>query len=164
MKQIDLGTWNDLEEEVEKLHAFLNSKRTEEYTTISKPLFRGHKSSEWKLETTLERYLNRQVTVEQYNNYLLRIKPAIESYTGIKWELKNDVSLNEEFFNGPPNYDFMAYARHHGFPSPLLDWSQSIYIALFFAFHNASPDERVAIYAFVEFLGQGKAGWVGAPK
>jgi len=58
----------------------------------------------------------------------------------------------------------MAYVRHHGFPSPLLDWSQSLYIALFFAFHKASVKKRVAIYVYVELLGEGKCGRVGAPK
>jgi len=30
----------------------------------------------------------------------------------------------------------MTRLRHHGFPSPLLDWPQSPYIAAFFAFNK----------------------------
>jgi hypothetical protein len=34
------------------------------------------------------------------------------------------------------SYDFMTRLRHHGFPSPLLDWPQSPYTAAFFAFNK----------------------------
>lgn len=34
------------------------------------------------------------------------------------------------------SYGFMTRLRHHGFPSPLLDWPQSPYIAAFFAFNK----------------------------
>lgn len=56
----------------------------------------------------------------------------------------------------------MIYLRHHGFPSPLLDWSRSPYVAAFFAFAPWLPEDcdGVAIYAYVEYLGQGKE-WLG---
>jgi FRG domain len=46
----------------------------------------------------------------------------------------------------------MAYLRHHGFPSPLLDWTRSPYVAAFFAFNKAIEDSnsRVSIYIFGE--------------
>lgn len=64
----------------------------------------------------------------------------------------------------PPGYEFMVYCRHHGFPSPLLDWTRSPYVAAFFAFQNARRKEgNVAIYVFEEYLGDGKEGLSGAP-
>ncbi len=44
----------------------------------------------------------------------------------------------------------MAYLRHHGFPSPLLDWSRSPYVAAYFAFAKREAADNVAIYAFLE--------------
>lgn len=165
MKQIDLNTWEELENEVNTLYDFLKSRQNSPVSTVSTPLFRGQRSSSWNLSTTLERYLDRIVSVERYNHYLCNITPALEAFTGTKWEkVERDIRLDDRSFFVPPNYDLMVYVRHHGFPSPLLDWSQSLYIALFFAFQKASFKERVAIYVYVEDLGIGKGGWGGAPQ
>jgi hypothetical protein len=57
-----------------------------------------------------------------------------------------------------PAYEYMVYLRHFGFPSPLLDWTESPYIAAYFAFVDASTslDSRVAIYSYREWAGAGK--------
>jgi hypothetical protein len=103
------------------------------------------------------------VKVEAYNHYLKLIKPAIKSYTKIKWNDVTDTQNDDPFFFTPSNYEFMAYVRHHGFPSPLLDWTQSFYIALFFAFHKASRQERISLYAYVRYMGGIESGSGGEP-
>jgi hypothetical protein len=45
---------------------------------------------------------------------------------------------------------YLAHLRHCGFPSPLLDWSKSPYVAAYFAFARAKHDGDVAIFAYRE--------------
>jgi len=98
-----------------------------------------------------------------YYRLIARIQPQIETLTGNGWPIPEypEVarlvteydSFNLMLWRGTcPGYAYMAYLRHHGFPSPLLDWTRSPYIAAYFAFSRASMDStnRVSIYVFSE--------------
>jgi FRG domain len=88
------------------------------------------------------------------------VQPAVESLTNNSF---GRLEYKIEVHPVPPGYDLMIYLRHHGFPSPILDWTRSPYVAAFFAFHDAF-DDRVAIYSFRECTGGGKSGQLGTPE
>lgn len=76
-----------------------------------------------------------------------------------RWTLEDDFNSIDNPYNPPQGYPFMIYLRHHGFPSPLLDWTMSPYVAAFFAFESKPPteEENVAIYSFIEYWGDAKS-------
>lgn len=170
METRKLSNWENFETELRSIELEISSFKKTPHDYISEPLYRGQSKTSYKLETTLDRYFKRPVKFDSYQRYLTSVKPAIESFTEQKfvfdfrnepepgWKFMGDV----KFLKG--QYEYMAYLRHHGFPSPLLDWSKSPYVALYFAYEDAIPSEDVAVYVYVEHLGRGKGGSVGSPE
>lgn len=147
-KEEILENWEEYEKRIQELEKCHNTA-----TNVSPLLFRGQANSEWKLETTLERFTSSTFSVESYNWLTKRIKPNIESYTNRPWEFKDYEEDPTWPFNPcVPNAEFVVYLRHMGFPSPLLDWSLSPYVAAYFAFNNAQEKTNgfVSIYTYWE--------------
>ena len=125
-------------------------------------LFRGNRDSTWELTSTLERAGRGGMAISEYYGLISRLNPQIESFTERKWEIRPWPEVKkslqdydtwaEAHFPTPEEYSYMAYLRHHGFPSPLLDWSRSPQIAAFFAFRTAVAPlaGKVSIYAYLE--------------
>lgn len=108
-------------------------------------LFRGHADSRWAIQTTLERRGFPDMEVPNYYRILGRGKHEIEARTGRKWDLPTYPEIVKKFseydeaslaltFGTLPGFEYMAYVRHCGFPTPILDWTRSPYIAAMFAF------------------------------
>lgn len=119
------------------------------------PVYRGVADEKWGLETTLERAGRVDEPFEEYLTTVAIVKDALESYTEKRWTLEKvdclKIDPSDLWRRGAlPNHEFLVYLRHHGFPSPFLDWSMSKYVAAFFAFIDANPEktERCAIYEF----------------
>lgn len=118
-------------------------------------LFRGHRCASWKLESTLERKGRKLPAMASYARQIKKAKLAFESYLGSTWA--SDFTASDD--PAPPeDYEFMVYLRHHGYPTPLLDWTRSPYVASFFAFQYPSTEGSVAVFSFREYTGQGKDG------
>lgn len=150
IESIDTDTWEDLEERIRKIRADL-TKSTHYPPTI---IFRGHACSTWGLETTLERYGKGAMSFADYYRIISRVRPAIEALTEKTWPLSpypeiEDLAGDYDSFSlrltasDLPGYEYMAYLRHHGFPSPLLDWTQSLYVAAYFAFRAVPTNKRL---------------------
>jgi hypothetical protein len=72
--------------------------------------------------------------------------------------------FDQAVFPGGEHLEYVAHLRHHGFPSPLLDWSLSPYIAAFFAFRDTVPTaEKRSIFVYCERPGGVKGGTIGTP-
>jgi hypothetical protein len=125
-------------------------------------LFRGHADAGWGLDTTLERAGQRGMKLSEYHRVISTMKAEVESFTERAWEIPAFPAVREAFSDydrgsrelwqgNYPAYDFLTHLRHHGFPSPLLDWSRSPYVAAFFAFRRPERDsEFVSIFLYDE--------------
>jgi hypothetical protein len=98
---------------------------------------------------------------EYYRLTVHRVRPTVEALTGTTWDVPDyDLSMEQAFrsdrelfslrrFPSVSFYRYMAYLRHHGFPSPLLDWTLSMHVAAFFAFRATGKAAR-SIYVYCE--------------
>jgi hypothetical protein len=142
MDEKEISSWNDLEEELFDLH---NKYKEKEFEF----LYRGYTDSTWKLRTSLERKIDRKISLSEYYRFISVTKAKIETVTDKTWNIKTineyDNYLQEarsDLITGFPACDYFAYLRHHGFPSPLLDWSRSPYVAAYFAMNEANENEN----------------------
>jgi len=144
-----LKYWEQFEEEFSNYIAYNQSQKNK-----LSPYFRGQQDAGWPLQTTLEQFCpNKDYSVEEYYKLLVTIKPSIETYTSKKWDLPETIKREGLDLSLPPTgYDFMVYCRHHGFPSPLLDWSLSPYVASYFAFAKTEEKKYVSVYVFMPSL------------
>jgi FRG domain-containing protein len=166
----DATSWEDFEKELKELRAKIGNE--------SFPLlFRGQGNSEWLLTTTLDRNTNTAMTVRDYYDMVTGgVAPEVKTFSGVevperRQEITVSFSRKELLFEFPTQfpsmdlYRYMAYLRHLGFPSPLLDWSRSPYVAAFFAFREDPlvKVEKRSIYAFCKTLTGVTGGALGEP-
>lgn len=92
------------------------------------PLFRGHANGSWKLLPTIIRIQKERKLGERK---LFELESALFhdfiSISGIKAKKKDD-------------WDILYKMRHHGVPTRLLDWSENLLVAIFFAIMD-KPEE-----------------------
>lgn len=171
MQELDLGTWADFEGALKQIDDTRRERSARCGRQLHDPLFRGLGSSEWGLETTLERFYpsercDASLGLLKYYRDIGASKPSIETFSGGRWDklpeylafekqVKSNLLafpwLDHLLWQTPDIYEYLVYLRHHGFPSPLLDWSASPYVAAFFAFDSPAREaQRVAVYAFLQ--------------
>jgi len=176
MRVHKINTWSEFHPFLRDIEAEYGMGTSAGGIQRNRILFRGQQNSDWKLRTTLERYCSRDWSVVEYLKLTNDCRKKLESFTSNSWDLPLESeaieyikSKSDLFFARFPTsyYEFWSHLRHLGFPSPLLDWSASPYIAALFAFSNRqNPDkvENVSIFVFIEQPEGGKEVQGGAPR
>lgn len=164
MEEKKLENWEDFEKNIKQLFDLVKKLKEKTRLYVSTPLFRGHNDRDWHLSTTLDR-IKSNMSMEEYYSLIRSVLPAVESFTDLQWILPKYKEPGDDFWKSfpPSQYSYMIYLRHHGFPSPLLDWTRSPYIGAFFALNDIKLDIDAALFAYVEDLGKGKTGWGSEP-
>jgi predicted nucleotidyltransferase/HEPN domain-containing protein len=106
--------------------------------------------------------INYKITKEQLEQLDEEVLSDISNSDSLPYD--TDITYGSEY--STEKLRFMTYLRHNGFPSPLLDWTRSPYIAAFFAFNDLWTEikpEYVSIFAYQEYTGLGKGRIWGEP-
>ncbi len=119
LQAINMGTIDDF---FEKVNEVLNSPKLKD---CPYPVFRGHSNGNYELLPTLHRY------------YLKTGKDL--------WTLENNLYCDFRSLVGPrvmfkSSWEALFAMRHEGIPTRLLDWTENIGTALFFALSSKFVD------------------------
>lgn len=113
-------------------------------------VFRGQTKAEWELKTTLERASNKRKSKSKVKNQFRTLDDFLHSHTH-----SNEAEQIGTFkaltlwdhYMGERLLPYLAAMQHYGFPTRLLDFTHSLFIAAYFAFENMRSRGDRAIWA-----------------
>jgi FRG domain len=106
--------------------------------------FRGQSDFNWRLNSSMDRV---EITVNQLDNY----KKEFEGH------MIRDFKRNSQFYSDKQylvetDFQIIAYMQHYGAPTRLLDFTESPYVASFFAIDNSKEFCSVYVINYMELL------------
>jgi hypothetical protein len=125
----------------EDWHGFINLFHQKDGLRQNKAyIYRGQASQNWKLEPTLKRQFEHNMPAEIESETLRHFKQFCLGRRGT-----NPAPLTDN--------QYWALGQHFGLHTPLLDWTESPYVAAFFAFRgNQHLTDNVVVWALTEHL------------
>ena len=134
------------------------NKIVEDERTINpkRLIWRGQSNAKWPLETSLERFLDDEEIPEResypfsrFYSIFREAMPFVKKFSGLDFVYESvdaPIIPYSTFEKIKDHWNDVVLLRHYGFPSFLLDWTRSPWIALYFAFEPANGGEERAIY------------------
>jgi len=139
MKNVNIK-WQDYKEMVGDV-----VKRNKSY------YYRGQIDCKWILQTSFHRIIERKKISMSLIDYLDRVLPVLGYHISA---IRNEI-IN---LDNPTEFGaFLALLRHHRFPTPLLDWTLSPYIAAYFALRDIDDSNprydcvKIHVFDFTEW-------------
>lgn len=109
-------------------------------------IFRGHRRFDWEMTPTLARVTENGIVTEEIAKQQLDLFRK-----AIRGRIADHSLLDDE--NEREHDELWSIGQHHGLMTPLLDWTYSPYVALFFAFAKEDQtDEKDNPYRAVYIL------------
>jgi hypothetical protein len=124
----EINSWTDLQE-------YINSN----FTHFTNYIFRGHADAGWELQSTLARSISKHFPDEKDATGLAS-KHLQNFKLNARGKLQIDIQTCSED-------ELWATGQHFGLNTPLLDFTKSPYVALFFALQGVSLSGKRCIWA-----------------
>lgn len=122
-KLVEHGLWEIEFSSWKYFHDYVRQEMLE----YSHYVWRGQRDSAWKLESSLDRLLRAKLPSHRSRlatSHLEKFKYAVRGRRGA-----NPSRIEDE-------NEWWALGQHHGLATPLLDWTESPFVALYFAFEK----------------------------
>jgi len=126
----------------------LNVNSWEEFRQFAQTLehyrymYRGQENNRWRLQTGFHR-MGRADLIKFLRRDVAVLHQQLSNVTSHAFNLSNPIEHGA----------FVNLVQHHGYPTPLLDWTYSPFIGAYFAFNDLSraeteSDQKVRIFVF----------------
>lgn len=100
-------------------------------------IFRGQRNAEWELETAIERHIKKTANPVYRASYLFAERWMLNEFIR-KFKLYNKTEIGKD-----NHIEWLSIMQHYGAPTRLLDFTESIFIAIYFAVIESDCDSAI---------------------